>query len=271
MRKATFLVHYNSQANLGPSKLLIVADCKINKNFVNGLCNRLNTNADLLYVDTSRITRKSVVARHISYLVLAKQALSIAYKYDNIVFWQQFIGLHWSYLSYLKRATKVRTFLLPLIYKSRRGIIGTICKLFFSFSLSSSALSGAICHSSKELKYYRRIFPKCKSKIFFIPYGQVRSEAKDRGNTISGETPYFFSGGTSNRDYPTLVYVAPKIEKYKFVLACTKNDIKGLHIPDNVRVVHDAYGEEFDSLMKLDNLDLLYLPNILNWNLKLDF
>lgn len=259
MKRPTFLAHYNFQTNRNTSKLLIVADSKVNKGFVNELCARLNTNADLLYIDTSRKTRKNVVARHLSYLILAKQALLMGYKYGNIIFWQQFIGLYWSIFSSLKRGTKVGTFLLPLIYKPRRRLIGRIYKLFFHFSLANSALWGAICHSSEELNFYQIIFPKCKNKIFFVPYGRS-SETKDRNITIPADTPYFFSGGTSNRDYSTLMSAAAKM-KYNFVVACTRKDIKGMNIPDNVRVFHDAYDEKFNSLMQSSYTVVLTLEN----------
>lgn len=259
MKKTTFLIHFNSQSNYNPSKLLIVADCKVNQDFVDVLCHRLNTNADSLYVDTSRKTHKKIIARHLSYLILAKQTLLIENKYDNIIFWQQFIGLYWSLLSRLKRGTKPYTFLLPLIYKPRKGIIGKIQKLFFTFSLSNSALWGAVCHSSEELKYYQRIFHKCKSKIFFIPYGQSTG-TKGRNITISLETPYFFSGGTSNRDYSTLMWVATKI-KYDFVVACTPKDASGMNVPSNVKVFFDAYSEKFDLLMKSSLAVVLLLEN----------
>lgn len=259
MKKPTFLIHYNYQINSSPSKLLMIADCKVNQGFVNVLCNRLNTNADLLYIDTSRETRKNVVARHFSYLILAKQAFLIENKYDNIVFWQQFIGLYWTLFSYPKRGTKIRTFLLPLIYKSRKGIIGKLYRLLFSFTLSNSVLRGAICYSSKELKYYQGIFSKCKSKIFFVPYGQV-SEIKSKSIAIAAEIPYFFSGGTSNRDYSTLMSVALKI-KYNFVVACTRKDVAGMNVPDNIRIFYDAYGEKFDLLMKSSYAVVLTLKN----------
>lgn len=263
MKKPTFLAHYNYQINRDSSRLLIVADCMVNQEFVNVLCDRLNTNADLLYIDTSRKTPKNVVAlpRHLSYLIVAKKALSIENKYENIIFWQQFIGLYWSFLSYLKIRKKIVTFLLPLIYKPRKGIIGKIFKLFFNFSLSNPALWGAICYSSEEQKYYQRIFLNCKSKIFFIPYGRGQFfKTKGRNILISRVSPYFFSGGTSNRDYSTLMSVATKI-KYNFVICCTTKDISGMDISDNVRVFYDAYGEKFNLLMESSYAVILTLEN----------
>ena len=263
MKKPTFLAHYNCQTNRNSSRLLIAADCMVNQEFVNVLCDRLNTNADLLYISTSRKTPKSVVAlpRHLSYLIIAKKTLSIEDRYENIIFWQQFIGLYWSLLSYLKIRKKIVTFLLSLIYKPRKGIIGKIFKLFFSFSLSNPDLRGAICYSSEEQKYYQRIFPNCKSKIFFIPYGQRQSfKTKSRNIPISTVSLYFFSGGTSNRDYSTLMSVATKI-KYNFVICCTRKDISEMDIPDNVRVFYDAYGEKFNSLMESSYAVVLTLEN----------
>lgn len=248
MRKPIFLAHYNLSEVATRTKLLIVADCRVNRDFINILSERLNTNADLLYLDTSRKTGKSTLARHFSYFILAIHALSIGDKYNTILFWQQFIGLYWGYLSRIKGEIHRNVFLTPLIYKSRKGMTGKIYKLFFNLSLSNPAIKGAICYSSTELKYYRRIFAKNRDKVFFILYGQS-SKTRDKNVAISVEKPYLFSGGTSNRDYRTLLSAAKKI-KYIFIIACTQRDIKGLKIPDNVRVFHNAYGEKFDSLMR---------------------
>jgi len=259
MKKPTFLVHYNSQTNRNPSKLLIVADCKLPLEFINVLCDRLNTNADLLYIDSSRKTRKKVLARHSSYLILANKALLIGHNYENIIFWQQFIGLYWGFFSFLRRRKKSKAFLLPLIYKSRKGIKGKIHRLFFNLSLSNSSLLGAICYSSQELKYYKRIFSKCKNKIFFVPYGQTSEVKASRNYSISMENPYFFSGGTSNRDYSTFMLVASKMTKCDFIVACTPEDIMGIDVPSNVRAFYDAYGDKFDLLMKCSYAVVLIL------------
>lgn len=248
MKKPIFLAHYNLSEVATRTKLLIVADCRVNGDLINILSERLNTNVDLLYLDTSRKTGKSTLARHFSYFILAIHALSIGDKYNNILFWQQFIGLYWGYLSRIKGEIHTSIFLTPLIYRSRKGIIGKMYKLFFTFSLSNPAIKGAICYSSTELKYYQKVFVKNRDKVFFIPYGQS-SKIRDKNTVTLQRNPYLFSGGTSNRDYRTLLSAAEKI-KYTFVIACTQRDIKELSIPDNVQVFHDAYGEEFDSLMR---------------------
>jgi glycosyltransferase involved in cell wall biosynthesis len=118
---------------------------------------------------------------------------------------------------------------------------------------------GAICHSSEELKYYHEIFPKCKNKIFFVPYGKSY-KTKDKNISISVATPYFFSGGTSNRDYSTLIAVATKM-KYDFVVACTPKDITGISVPDNVMMFFDAYDEKFDLLINSSYAVILTLEN----------
>jgi len=253
-----YLSNYN-QNDYNSSKLLIVADCRVEQSLVNVLCDKLNTNADLLYIDSSRETRKKALERHFSYLILAIQAMLIGHKYENIIFWQQFIGLYWSFYPFKSRV-KFNALLTPLIYKSRKGILGQLYRLFFGFCLSNSVLKGAICHSSDELKYYQTVFPDCKNKIFFIPYG-ITSEVRVRQNLISEENSYFFAGGTSNRDYSTLMYAAAKLKQFNFVVACTKRDIKGIEVPDNVKVLHDAYGEKFDLLIKSSLAVVLTLEN----------
>lgn len=259
MGKLTFLPHYNSKTNRNKSNVLIVADSKVNKDFVNELCDKLNTNADLLYIDTSRSTRASVVRRHLSYFILGIKALSMGHNYNHIIFWQQFIGLYWSSLIFLKRSSSSSAILLPLIYKARKGVLGTAYRSFFSFSLSSQALTAAVCHSSEELKYYKKTFPKSRDKIFFIHYGQS-SETKDPGRFPAERFDYFFSGGTSNRDYKSVASVAKK-KNYNFIFACTHNDIRLVNIPKNIRILYDAYGDKFNALIRSARAVVLTLEN----------
>jgi len=259
MGKLAFLPHYNTQTNRNKSNVLIVADSKVNKDFANGLCDKLHTNADLLYIDTSRSTRAHVVKRHLSYVVLAVKALSMEHRYNNIIFWQQFIGLYWSALTFRKKSSGGATIFLPMIYKARKGIVGTAYRLFFSLSLSGQALTAAVCHSSEELKYYKKIFPKSKNKIFFIHYGQS-SKPEDIEKSPLEASDYIFSGGTSNRDFAVLVSAAAKVE-YQFVVACTRHDVQGINIPRNVIVFNDAYGDKFNALMRSARAVVVTLKN----------
>ena len=230
-------------------KILIVADCRVNKDFIDTLCARLNVLGDLIYIDTSRKTISSVARRHFSYLVLALNAIFNGKNYKAILFWQQFIGLYYSLLSHMiiKRTDAC---LMPFIFKSRKGVLGRIYKAFINLGLRDKVIKGAICHSSAELIHYHKVFFRNKDKIFFIPYGQspMNKNHRNNANNISCEKPYFFSGGTSNRDYLMLATVAEKIN-FPFVVACTRKDIKGIECPHNVKVYHDAYGDKFDALL----------------------
>jgi len=246
--KKIFLVHYNSICKQKPLDLLIVADCLLNRTFVNALCERLNSNADLFYIDTSRKTRTPILIRHASYFILALKVFFLEKEYKIIIFWQQFIGLYYGLLSYLKKTERPNAFLMPFIFKQRKGALGKIHKLLFSLALRCSAIRAVICHSSCEMMYYQRIFSRNRNKIYFIPYGQS-SENEDNNKHLLADKPYFFSGGTSNRDYVTLASAAAKT-KYYFIIACTQTDIKGLNMPSNFKVIHDAYRKKFDSLVK---------------------
>jgi len=99
MKKLTFLTHYNCQINCDSSKLLIVADCMVNQEFVNVLCDKLNTNADLLYIDTYRKTPKNVVAlpRHLHHFS-AKSLESYLKKAGTVVERRMYPGTIFSML-----------------------------------------------------------------------------------------------------------------------------------------------------------------------------
>jgi len=257
-------ISYNALVNHSSYKLLIVADCRVNEDFIDALSNRINLQADLMYIDTSRDTKTPVLLRHFSYLALAFNAILKAKAYKVILFWQQFIGLYYSFISILL-IKRTPAFFMPFIFKSRKGALGTIYKALIKLALQNNVIKGVICHSSVELKYLRKLFFRNKDKIHFILYGQSLDYENHRNNAsnISMEKPYFFSGGTSNRDYIALITVAEEMN-FPFVIACTRRDIGGIKITRNVKVYHDAYGKKFDALLK-ESLAVILIfidPNI---------
>ena len=226
--------------------LLVVADCNINKEFIMALSDDLKVNVDIIYVDTSRSTKKGLIYKHISYLFLACIATHTQNKYDIILFWQQFIGIYWGIINRFYTQNRITAVITPLIIKMRNGFIGSVQKFVLSAGLSNPQIALAICHARQEKELYCQYLPNCAAKIVFVPYGQARIDQKNEISLVSGE--YIFSGGTSNRDYSTFFKAMEQI-KMTAVVACMQKDIEGLQVPKNVKVLHNAYGEDFNNLL----------------------
>jgi glycosyltransferase involved in cell wall biosynthesis len=135
------------------------------------------------------------------------------------------------------------------MYNPRRGWLGRIYKLFYQFCLDSKAISCFICHSSTERENYLKEFgQERRNSIVFLKLGGGKpfNTAGDHGPETGR---YFFSGGSSNRDYRTLVESFYGLEE-RLVIACYPSDVKGLRIPPNVEIRHNVYGENFTHLME---------------------
>jgi glycosyltransferase involved in cell wall biosynthesis len=72
---------------------------------------------------------------------------------------------------------------------------------------------------------------------------------------------YIFSGGTSNRDYATLIEAVRSLE-VKLIIACRPEDVNLNNCPPNVQVAFDAYGDAFEKLIADSFLNVIPLKDI---------
>lgn len=247
-------------------KLLIAADCKVDGGFIAALEKKVGLKADLLYIPSGGRKRVKKLYRHISYFATAIKSFKYRNEYRYIVFWQQFIGFYYGLVARLshKRDGPV-TLLFPLIYKERSGVVGRVYKWLFHFFLSLDMPSYTLCLSSKERIYYLNKFgEKYSGKICFVKYGMGTPESSQKVDHITNnKNRFFFSGGTSNRDYQILVKTFKGLEE-RLKIACFPRDIKGLDIPPNVEVLHNVFGADFEDCMRKAYAVIISLddPNI---------
>jgi glycosyltransferase involved in cell wall biosynthesis len=115
-----------------------------------------------------------------------------------------------------------------------------------------------VCHASLEKNYYKKIFgSQVARKIWFVPFGRSSPLTNDILINKKYKDRYFFSGGTSNRDYETLIksFVGTDL---LLIVACHPNDVRNLEVPGNVIVRHDIFGAEFQEY--IDNSVAVILP-----------
>lgn len=232
-------------------KLLIVTNFLPQNPFVEALVQTIPIRADFCYLDITGRRAGNLLIRHIMTLWLAGVVLSKSRYYKHMIICEQFIGLYYCFLSrvflFIKRCPEV--LLISLMYNPRRGWLGHIYKLFYQFCLDSKAIQYFICHSSTEREMYLKEFgPDKKDSIIFLKLGGGKP-FNTKSDPQRGTDRYFFSGGSSNRDYRTLVQAFDGLEE-RLIIACYPSDVKGLRIPANVEIRHNVYAEDFTRLME---------------------
>jgi glycosyltransferase involved in cell wall biosynthesis len=225
---------------------LVVADCAVDPAFLHTLGEQLDAAVEVLSYDTTGRRRSQTAFRHGSYLLLACRTILRGGRHQHVIFWQEFVGLYYSLLSKLLfRERHGFTTVLHLIYRQRTGQRGKIFRRLFSAFLRSDCIDAFVCHSSGERAAYLDEFGHdLAAKIHFVTYGIGGEEDARPAQCVSGNEGYFFAGGTSNRDYRTLVQAfAGRTERLKIL--CFERDIADLTIPPNVEVITGAFGDQF--------------------------
>jgi glycosyltransferase involved in cell wall biosynthesis len=204
-------------------------------------------------------TRVSSLKRHMDCIKLAFRVVTLRNKYKTIVFWQQFIGLYfnlWCYVLFVRKYPQA--IILTVIYIKRYGYAGKIFYFFFKLAFNSKYVDKLVCHSSNERIYYLDEFGhNLANKIIFCRLG----EGLNHKDCIPiPEEKYFFSGGSSNRDYTTLIKAFEGLDQ-RLIIACKPENIITQDIPSNVTVVCDAYGVAFSNLIRNSYAVILTIQN----------
>jgi len=238
-------------------KILIAADGFVSDNFRDTIKKELPAEIELFYFDATVRRRLKRVLRHISYFFVAVRAFKNRNNYKGIIFWQQFIGIYYGLLTrFLGAKTFPPSVTFHFIYKERKGLIGWLLKGIFKRALEAEALAAFVCYSDIERDYYLKEFGgEFENKIFFKTLGiDIPTQVVQ---TYQETNRYFFSGGTSNRDYSTLLR-AFEGSDVKLVIACLPKDVRGLKAHKNVEIIHNSFGQDF--LEKIGNAYGVIIP-----------
>ena len=244
-------------------RLLLVADCNVDPTFVNTLSSKLDVDVDVLSIDTTRGARGRRVYRHLTYMALAVRALLRLRQYRYTVFWQLFTALYFSPLARFLSPERDRSprIALHLIYKPRHGRLGRLYRRLFGSLLDSPAIDAFICHTTREAELYGAEFgPRVAWKLRYVEYGVGTPSGLTDGRFGMSEAPVFFAGGTSNRDYATLVE-AFRGRPERLRIFCFERDVAGLDLPDNVSVTSGVFDDEFAAAMRACDGVIVTLEN----------
>ncbi|HZK90097.1 MAG TPA: glycosyltransferase [Stellaceae bacterium] len=111
-----------------------------------------------------------------------------------------------------------------------------------------------IVFSEWEVGLYRARLGIDAERLHFLPYGDWSPPAEAAGPPAPvnrGESGYYFAGGYSNRDYPTLIEAFRAIPQ-RLVIVCSalNTELDALDIPANVTLLRDLPGEDFDAYVR---------------------
>lgn len=232
-----------------PSKMLIVAPYLDEAEFLVAIEGQLNVKIELLNYKTNITVSRSVWRRHLIILLMSFKAFRKASEQDFILFGEQFVGLYYALFCRLFFWVKrpARSMVLQLIYNRKHGLKGLLYAVVYRWFIQTSSLNYLICHSSLEREYYLSEFGvRVANKIYFVPFGRNKPDEAVFEATTEFDNRYFFAGGTSNRDYKTLIEAFNGISA-RLIIACHPNDISGINLPENVSAVHNAFGLTFQS------------------------
>lgn len=224
-------------------KILLAANCNVEPVVIHAIERICKREVELDYIDSIYLKSINTLKRHLTYIQVAWRVLRKRNDYSSIIFWQQFIGLY--YILFAK-LTFARTFppaiILTFIFIKRQGLLGWLHKSLYQMTVDSASIRKLVCHSSSEKRYYSEEFGKLAAQKFeFIPIGEGTSLFKEINQATE---PFYFSGGTSNRDYATLIEAFRNLND-KLIIACRSQDVEGIAIPVNVEVRFDAYSDDF--------------------------
>lgn len=230
-------------------RLLLVAPYEDEPAMLQALSQGLDVEVQTELFRTQREVAAGVWRRHGHIWRSAWVAFRQRHRVGYIVFGEQFIGLYYACLMRLLGWGQPgpRTAVLQLIYNRRPGWKGALYHAIYRWLVSSPSLDVLVCAASFERALYAKEFgPEVDRKLVFIPFGRNKPLAAGEGRDAerAAEGGFFFTGGTSNRDYPTLVEAFRGLP-YRLEIACYPGDVAGLDLPPNVSVLHGVFDDEF--------------------------
>ena len=188
----------------------------------------------------------NLLKRYLEYFFAVFYILVNKNKYDNIVIWQQMIGLILSLLPRLKKTPRI--IITTLLYSPSKVSKGSIRLFLLSRALKNS---DALLYFSVDMANdVKKSFPVYADKVYstYIPIFK-KTFASPRMPDINYELNIektVFSGGKSDRDFDTVI-MAFRNTDIPVVIACPDNyEFKRLNqATDNIKILR--YSEIFSS------------------------
>jgi len=203
-----------------------------------------------------------VVNRYISYFLAVIHIIKNKRKYNNIIIWQQMIGLMLCLLP--KFYSKSKIIITTLLYSPSR-----VKDDSFRLFLLKQALKKAdalLYFSEGMAEDVRTIYPEYAEKIFstYLPITNNMGKAAQSSklNDIKEKKNSVFSGGLSDRDFETVIRAFTNTD-VPVTIVCTNMHVfknPGL-ITDNITIIRGVSEMEYHSLVLSSDFVVIALEN----------
>lgn len=193
--------------------------------------------------------------------------------FTDLVVFTLFILRHLPLIRQARTIYAVRYLALPLKVFSKLGLVryerlfwhdfnvksAPWLRIFHLLSRLDSDRDFYVVRGDSEAAMYTEAFSLPRARFAVLPFGDweatpyARSAGPARADagTVGEATPYYFSGGYSNRDYASLIRAFAKVPQKLIIVSSFLNDeLDGVEVPDNVEVLRDVPFDEFDRLLR---------------------
>lgn len=108
---------------------------------------------------------------------------------------------------------------------------------------------GISVQSPNEREFYRELSKRVT--LDYVPYGQDQHSVWDPSPHLArlARGPYVFTGGYTNRDYPTFIRAGAQMPDARFLLVCSRHNSFDRQTPHNVTVIEDVSFRDFHALL----------------------
>ena len=209
-----------------------------------------------------KYTGSGMFNRYVSYFFAVMHILKNRRKYDNIIIWQQMIGLMLCLLP--KFYSNPKIIITTLLYSASRVKVGS-----FRLFLLEKALKKAdalLYFSEGMAQDVKTVYPKQAAKVFstYLPItNKVDKETMGVKLTKTNEKKYaVFSGGFSDRDFETVIRAFTNTN-VPVTIACTQSHVfkNAELLTDNFTVVKGVSEMEYHSLVLSSDFVVIALEN----------
>jgi glycosyltransferase involved in cell wall biosynthesis len=118
--------------------------------------------------------------------------------------------------------------------------------------LDSKRIKYVLFSNFEKMLYHQSLYLN-ENRMFYIPYGDLSKNENSQEFEVNlvkeiKEEPFFFSGGGSNRDYPSLIEIFRTLP-HKLVIICSSlnTEVDESVVPSNIKVLRDVPSETFDA------------------------
>lgn len=196
----------------------------------------------IVCINNNKSNMLNNLIRYVVYFIFSFIQFVKRKNYSNIIAWQQFYGLIFSFFCRLFHVKKTfNLYIMIFVYIPKKGILGEVYRRFISYSTNSKYIDKIFVFSSAESEKYEKELGVSKEKFVFLPFGAniepTTSECHLEDNCI-------LSSGYSNRDFEFLVSVLCD-EPYKTYIFGCEDYRKG-----NVTVSSEFIGNKLSDVLK---------------------